>query len=42
MNWINLRDSKNFRSIPDEEEVLLGSFDDQRVMENYLKEIPRK
>ena len=34
-----MREYRNFRLIPEEEEVLLGEFDDGRIMESKIKEI---
>ena len=34
-----MREYRNFRLIPEEEEVLLGEFDDGRIMESKIEEI---
>ena len=37
-SWVNMREYRNSRLIP-EEEVLLGEFDDGRIMESKIEEI---
>ena len=37
--WVNMREYRIFRLIPEEEEVLLGEFDDGRIMESKMEEI---
>ena len=37
--WINMREYENFRIIPEEENVLLGEYNDGKIMECKLKEI---
>ena len=34
-----MQEYRNFRLIPEEEEVLLGEFDDGRIMESKIEEI---
>ena len=34
-----MRNYKDFRKIPEEEEVYLGNFEDQQVLESKLKEM---
>ena len=36
---MNKREYQNFRLIPEELEVLLGEFNDGRIMENKIEEI---
>ena len=38
-SWVNKREYQNFRLIPEELEVLLGEFNDGRIMENKIEEI---
>ena len=39
ISWVNMREYRNFRLIPEEEEVLLGEFNEGRIMESKMEEI---
>ena len=39
INWIDLREYRDFRRIPEEEEVLLGGFHTQKIMESRMRKI---
>ena len=39
LGWKDMRQYKEFRKIPKDEEAYLGNFEDKQVLESKLKEI---